>query len=41
MLLGWNGNGHTAYMMGSSCVDSAVNSYLISLAVPRNGLVCP
>jgi pimeloyl-ACP methyl ester carboxylesterase len=41
VLLGWNGNGHTAYMMGSSCVDSAVNSYLISLAVPRNGLVCP
>jgi len=41
VLLGWNGNGHTAYMMGSSCVDSAVNSYLISLAVARNGLVCP
>jgi len=41
VLLGWNGNGHTAYMMGSSCVDSAVNSYLISLTVPRSGLVCP
>jgi pimeloyl-ACP methyl ester carboxylesterase len=41
VLLGWNGNGHTAYRMGSSCVDSAVNSYLISLTVPRNGLVCP
>jgi pimeloyl-ACP methyl ester carboxylesterase len=41
VLLGWNGNGHTAYMMGSSCVDNAVNSYLISLTVPRSGLVCP
>ena len=41
VLLGWNGNGHTAYMMGSSCVDSAVNRYLILLAVPRNGMICP
>jgi pimeloyl-ACP methyl ester carboxylesterase len=41
VLLGWNGNGHTAYMMGSSCVDNVVNNYLISLAVPRSGTVCP
>ncbi len=41
VLLGWNGDGHTAYMRGSSCVDSAVDKYLISLAVPRNGTVCP
>jgi pimeloyl-ACP methyl ester carboxylesterase len=41
VLLGWNGNGHTAYMMGSSCVDSTVNRYLISLTVPRGGMVCP
>jgi pimeloyl-ACP methyl ester carboxylesterase len=40
VLLGWDGNGHTAYMMGSSCVDNAVNNYLISLAVPRSGTVC-
>jgi pimeloyl-ACP methyl ester carboxylesterase len=40
VLLGWDGNGHTAYMMGSSCVDNVVNAYLISLAVPRNGMVC-
>jgi hypothetical protein len=40
VLLGWDGNGHTAYMMGSSCVDSIVNRYLISLTVPRNGTVC-
>ncbi len=40
VLLGWDGNGHTAYMMGSSCVDNVVNNYLISLAVPRSGTVC-
>ncbi len=40
VLLGWDGNGHTAYMMGSSCVDNVVNKYLISLAVPRSGTVC-
>ena len=41
VLLGWNGNGHTAYMEGSSCVNNAVDGYLISLAVPRNATVCP
>jgi pimeloyl-ACP methyl ester carboxylesterase len=41
VLLGWNGDGHTAYMMGSSCVDSAVNGYLINGVVPRSGTVCP
>jgi hypothetical protein len=41
VLLGWNGDGHTAYMMGSSCVDSAVDMYLISLVLPANGTMCP
>ncbi len=41
VLLGWNGNGHTAYMRGSSCVDGIVNQYLLDLAVPRTGTVCP
>jgi pimeloyl-ACP methyl ester carboxylesterase len=41
VLLGWNGNGHTAYMMGSSCVDGLVNQYLLNLAAPRNGTICP
>ena len=40
VLLGWNGDGHTAYRMGSSCVDTIVNSYLITEAVPRSGTVC-
>ncbi len=40
VLLGWNGDGHTAYLMGSTCVDTAVDQYLISLATPRNGTLC-
>jgi pimeloyl-ACP methyl ester carboxylesterase len=41
VLLGWNGEGHTSYMQGSSCVDGIVDSYLIRLRVPRSGTVCP
>lgn len=41
VLLGWNGDGHTAYRMGSSCVDTSVDNYLINGAVPRSGTVCP
>ena len=37
VLLAWNGDGHTAYMMGSSCIDSAVDKYLISLVPPATG----
>jgi pimeloyl-ACP methyl ester carboxylesterase len=40
VLLGWNGDGHTAYMMGSTCVDSAVDNYLIKLVPPRSGTMC-
>jgi pimeloyl-ACP methyl ester carboxylesterase len=40
VLLGWNGDGHTAYGQGSACVDTIVNNYLISLSVPRSGTVC-
>ena len=41
VLLGWNGDGHTAYLEGSTCVDTAVDRYLISLATPPNGRICP
>jgi pimeloyl-ACP methyl ester carboxylesterase len=41
VLLAWNGDGHTAYMMGSSCINSAVDKYLIGLVPPRNGTLCP
>jgi pimeloyl-ACP methyl ester carboxylesterase len=40
VLLGWDGAGHTSYLEGSSCVDNAVDAYLISLRVPRAGTVC-
>ncbi len=41
VLLGWNGDGHTAYESGSTCVNTAVDQYLISLTTPRNGKICP
>jgi len=40
VLLGWNGDGHTAYGEGSACVDTIVNNYLVSLSVPRGGTMC-
>jgi pimeloyl-ACP methyl ester carboxylesterase len=40
VLLGWDGDGHTAYGEGSACVDTIVNNYLISLSVPASGTVC-
>ena len=40
VLLAWNGDGHTAYRMGSTCIDNAVDKYLITLAPPRNGTLC-
>ncbi len=40
VLLGWSGDGHTAYKMGSSCVDTIVDRYLIDGAVPKSGTVC-
>lgn len=40
VLLGRNGDGHTAYLSGSSCVDTKVNQYLLRLSVSRSGTVC-
>lgn len=40
VLLTWQGQGHTAYPK-NQCVNDAVNSYLIDLAVPVDGLTCP
>lgn len=34
------GEGHTIYAQGDSCVDSAVNAYLVNLTVPPAGLTC-
>jgi pimeloyl-ACP methyl ester carboxylesterase len=40
VLLVWQGQGHTAYPK-SDCIKAAVNSYLIDLTVPVDGLTCP
>jgi pimeloyl-ACP methyl ester carboxylesterase len=39
-LLVWQGDGHTAYPK-TSCVTTAVDSYLIDLKVPAVGTTCP
>ncbi|WP_169948920.1 alpha/beta hydrolase [Microbispora sp. H11081] len=41
VLLGYDGDGHTAYRSGSTCVDTAVDDYLLALRAPKNGTVCP
>ncbi|MGC5010154.1 alpha/beta hydrolase [Streptosporangium sp. DT93] len=41
VLVGFDGDGHTAYLSGSACVDRLVDDYLIDLAVPRDGIRCP
>ncbi len=40
-VLTWQGFGHTAYGRGSSCIDNAVNTYLVSTQMPPAGTVCP
>ena len=40
-LLTWNGEGHTSYLQGSSCIDNDVNNYLISAALPAPNTTCP
>ena len=40
VLVTWQGQGHTAYPK-TPCITSAVNSYLIDLKAPTDGLTCP
>jgi pimeloyl-ACP methyl ester carboxylesterase len=40
VLLTWQGQGHTSYPK-TPCVAKAVDSYLIDLTVPMDGLTCP
>ncbi|MGI9156658.1 MAG: alpha/beta hydrolase [Marmoricola sp.] len=35
-----DGDGHTGYNQGNSCVDDAVNGYLVKGVVPKDGLMC-
>jgi alpha/beta hydrolase fold. len=39
-LITFNGDGHTAYTRSNSCVDNAVDAYLLAGIVPRAGLKC-
>jgi pimeloyl-ACP methyl ester carboxylesterase len=40
VLLTYEGDGHTAYLQGSGCVDSAINSYLLRGKAPKDGKRC-
>ena len=40
VLLTRTGEGHTAYGK-SPCIDGLVDAYLLTLAVPATGTVCP
>jgi len=39
-LLTREGSGHTAYLENSTCIDSAVESYLVGGTLPAQGTVC-
>jgi pimeloyl-ACP methyl ester carboxylesterase len=39
-LITYDGDGHTAYRRGSSCIDQAVDAYLLRLQTPSAGLRC-
>jgi len=39
-LITFDGDGHTAYMRSNSCVDKAVDAYLLKGTVPAEGLTC-
>jgi hypothetical protein len=39
-LLTMNGDGHTAYRRGSTCIDSAVDAFFLTGALPASGTVC-
>lgn len=40
VLLTFRGEGHTAYAGGDSCIDKAVNTYLVETTAPEPGTVC-
>lgn len=39
-LLTYDGDGHTAYTSGSSCIDDAVDAYYLNGTMPAEGTVC-
>lgn len=40
-LLSYEGDGHTAYLSGSTCIDKAVDAYLLRGQLPAEGASCP
>jgi hypothetical protein len=40
VLLSRNGEGHTGYNSGNSCIDDAINNYLITGDPPADGTSC-
>jgi pimeloyl-ACP methyl ester carboxylesterase len=40
VLISYDGDGHTAYGRSNSCVDDAVDAYLLEGTVPEDGLSC-
>ena len=40
VLLRRDGDGHTGYHTGNTCIDGAVESYLVSGVVPKNNTSC-
>jgi pimeloyl-ACP methyl ester carboxylesterase len=41
VLLTYEGDGHTAYMRGSECIDKEIENYLVDGIVPDKNIVCP
>lgn len=41
VLLTRDGDGHTAYMMGNTCIDRTVDRYLVTTTPPKSGTQCP
>lgn len=37
----WAGDGHTAFLRGSECIDSIVTEYLVAGTTPEDGTRCP
>ncbi len=40
-LLTWDGEGHTSYLQGSSCIDQLVDAFLAQDNLPPAGKTCP
>ncbi|MBJ7394298.1 MAG: alpha/beta fold hydrolase [Candidatus Nanopelagicales bacterium] len=41
VLLTYEGDGHTAYMRGSKCIDNEIENYLVDGIVPSKNITCP